>query len=331
MRELIDQAVFELFDELFGHIQELVGVFLYDAQALCAVCMLLYFGLEAYKMMAGDARLRVIPLLRPFALTLVVVFWPAFIDTVNMPLQVVNHQAKGLYASQVDQVEDLHRERLALVDSVARQLTESSAEFERIEAEASDASWYETMGIDLQPLFDKMKGYYLMLLAKLHFAAMMVVEWCVLTVFQCCAYIVYFLQIVFAGILVILGPFSFALSVLPGFKDAYLTWIARYISVGLYSGLGYLVMSISFVLVKFGLMKEIDVLRAVLSDPELFMAYVSFPSGGISFYLVSLLVGGLSMLTVPVISTWIVRTTGVSAAVGTVAGGAARAAGGMLK
>ncbi|AKD01910.1 plasmid transfer protein [Pontibacter korlensis] len=331
MRELIDKAIFDLFDGLFFHIQDLVGVFLYDAQALCAISMLLYFGLEAYKMMAGDAPLRIMPLLRPFALTLVIVFWPGFIDAVNLPLQLVNDQAKGMYGAQVDQVEDLHRERLALVDSVARKLSESSAEFERVEREASDASWYETMGIDLQPLFNKMKGYYLMLMAKLHFTAMMVAEWVVISIFQVCAYMIYFLQIIFAGILVILGPFSFALSVLPGFRDSYLTWIARYISVGLYSGLGYIIMSIAFVLVKYGLMKEIDILKAVLESEELFIAYVSFPSGGISFYIVSLLVGGLAMLTIPIISTWIVHTTGVGNAISAMAGGAAKAAGGILK
>ncbi|WP_051017845.1 hypothetical protein [Pontibacter sp. BAB1700] len=57
-----------------------------------------------------------------------------------------------------------------------------------------------------------MKGYYLMLMAKLHFTAMMVVEWIVISIFQVCSYIIYFLQIIFAGILVILGPFSFALA-----------------------------------------------------------------------------------------------------------------------
>lgn len=40
---------------------------------------------------------------------------------------------------------------------------------------------------------------------------------------------------------------------------------------------------------------------------------------------------GLAMLTIPIISTWIVHTTGVGNAIGTMAGGAAKAAGGILK
>ena len=44
-----------------------------------------------------------------------------------------------------------------------------------------------------------------------------------------------FLQIIFTGILVILGPLAFAFSVLPAFRDAYIQWIARFVSVSLYS------------------------------------------------------------------------------------------------
>src|SRR5690606_667445 len=140
-------------------------------------------------------------------------------------------------------------------------LSDSSADFEQIQAETRDKDWMENMGIDLEPMFNKMKGYYLMLMAKMHFTMMRIVEYVVILIFQVCIYIVSFLQIIFAGILVILGPFSFAMSILPGFRDSYLTWIGRYIAVGLYSTIGYIVMSISFVLVKYGLMKEIDVLK----------------------------------------------------------------------
>jgi hypothetical protein len=237
----------------------------------------------------------------------------------------VRDSAKGMYSEQIDQVGDMHLERVALIDSVAKKLSDSSADFEQVQAETRDKDWVEKMGIDLEPMFNKMKGYYLMLMAKLHFTVMRLVEFVVILLFQVCTYIVFFLQIIFAGILVILGPFSFALSILPGFRDSYLTWIGRYISVGLYSTIGYIVMSISFVLVKYGLMKEIEVLKAVLDNEEMFIAYVSYPSGGISFYIVSLVIGGLAMLTIPAISTWIISTSGIGNAVGSMAGGASKA------
>ena len=324
MRELIDKSIFELFDALFLNIRDLAGNFLADAQAIAAIAMLLYFALEAYKMMAGDEQLRYLALLRPFALSLVIIFWGGFVDVLNFPLTVVRDSAKLVYSEQIDQVEDMHLERVALIDSVARKLSDSSADFEQVQAETQDKGWMENMGIDLEPMFNKMKGYYLMLMAKMHFTIMRIVEYIVIMLFQVCIYIVFFLQIIFASILMILGPFAFAMSILPGFRDSYLTWIGRYISVGLYSTIGYIVMSISLVLVKYGLMREIEVLKAVLANEEMFLAYASF-SGGISFYIVSLVIGGLAMLTIPAISTWIVNTSGVGNAIGSMAGGAGKA------
>ncbi|WP_276499842.1 plasmid transfer protein [Pontibacter litorisediminis] len=325
MRELIDKAIFDLFEGLFLNIQDLAGEFLADAQALAAISMLLYFAVEAYKMMVGDEQLRYMALFRPFVLSMVIVLWGGFVDVLNFPLTVVNDSARAMYEGQIDQVEDLHRERLGLVDSVAKKLSDSSAEFEQIQSETQDSDWMETMGIDLEPMFNKMKGYYLMLMAKINFTMLRVVEYVVILIFQVCTYIVFFLQIIFAGILVILGPFAFAMSVLPGFRDSYLTWIGRYISVGLYSTIAYIVMSISFVLIKYGLMKEIDILKAVMANEDMFIAYVSYPSGNISFYIVSLIIGALAMLTIPAISTWIINTGGVGQALGSMAEGAGKA------
>ncbi|GAA4431426.1 plasmid transfer protein [Pontibacter saemangeumensis] len=325
MRELIDRSIFDLFDGLFLNIRDLAGSFLADAQAVAAIAMLLYFAVEAYKMMVGDEPLRYMALFRPFALALVIIFWGGFVDVLNFPLTVVRDSAKAMYTGQIDQVGDMHLERVALIDSVAIKLSDSNADFEQVQAETQDKDWMEKMGIDLEPMFNKMKGYYLMLMAKMHFTMMRLVEYVVILLYQVCIYIIFFLQIIFAGILVILGPFSFALSILPGFRDSYLTWIGRYISVGLYSTIAYIVMSISFVLVKYGLMKEIDVLKAVLESEEMFIAYVSYPSGSISFYIVSLIIGGLAMLTIPVISTWIIYTSGIGNAIGSMAGGASKA------
>ncbi|PRY13756.1 hypothetical protein CLV24_105126 [Pontibacter ummariensis] len=325
MRELIDRSIFDLFDGLFLNIQDLAGSFLADAQAVAAIAMLLYFAVEAYKMMVGDEQLRYMALFRPFALALVIIFWSGFVDVLNFPLTVVRDSAKGMYSEQIDQVDDMHLERVALIDSVAIKLSDSSADFEQVQAETRDKDWMEKMGIDLEPMFNKMKGYYLMLMAKMHFTMMRVVEYIVILIYQVCIYIIFFLQIIFAGILVILGPFAFALSILPGFRDSYLTWMGRYIAVGLYSTIAYIVMSISFVLVKYGLMKEIEILRAVLENEEMFLAYVSYPSGNISFYIVSLLIGGLAMLPIPVISTWIISTSGIGNAIGSMAGGAGKA------
>jgi len=327
MRELIDKTIFDLMETLYLDIATLTFNFYSDAQAIAAIAMLLFFAMEAYKMIAGDKTIEIMPLMRPFALTLVIVMWGSFIHVINFPIKVVNDTAKTMFSEQIDYVEHGHLERLALIELVAKKMSEDTGDFEQVKGEAQEKDWMEKLGIDISPLLDKMKSQFLMLMAQMNFMFMRLFEYIVITIFQFCIYIVFLFQIIFAAILVILGPFAFAMSIFPGFRDSYLNWIGRYISVGLYSTIAYIIMSISFVLVRYGQEREIEILEAATKNEELFIAYVGSSTGHLSLYLVSLLMASLAMLCIPVISTWIINTTGVSQAFTSVA----RASTGMLK
>ncbi len=326
MHTLIDQFMLDLFEGLFLALRDHLSVFTSDAQALCAIFMLLYFGIKSYGMIAGDERLEIMPLLRPFALTMVIMLWGPFVDLINFPLEVVTVKSRALFDDRIDAVDAVSQQRMALIDSVATKLIESSAELEEVQQSTNDEAWYESLGIDFNVLFDQMKGYFILIMAKFRFFFVQIIEYLVITIFQLCSYLIFFLQIIFAGILIILGPFSFAFSVLPGFRDAYIYWLARYISVSLYSAIGYIIMGLSMVLVQYGMEREIELLRYVLSNEAAFIFYVSQNDGGSNFFIVTLLIGGLAMLSVPVISTWIISTSGVGNAISTISRGAGRIA-----
>ena len=326
MHEIIDQFMLDLFEGLFLALRDHLSVFTGDAQALCAIFMLLYFGIKSYGMIAGDERLEIIPLLRPFAIAMVIMLWSPFIDLINFPLRVVTDTSRTLFDDRISEVDAVSQQRMALIDSVATRLIESSAELEEVQDGANDEAWFESLGIDFSALFDQMKGYFILIMAKFRFFFVQIIEYLVITIFQLCSYLIFFLQIIFAGILIILGPFSFAFSVLPGFREAYIFWLARYISVSLYSAIGYIIMGLSMVLVQYGMEREIELLRYVLSNEAAFIFYVSQNSGGSNFFIVSLLIGGLSMLSIPVISTWIISTSGVGNALSAIGRGAGRMA-----
>lgn len=326
MRHLIDRFILDLFDGLFLSLRDHLSVFTGDAQALCAIFMLLYFGLKSYGMIVNDDRLEIIPLLRPFALAMVIMSWSTFIDIINYPLKVITEKGRTLFNDRIDQVDAISMQRMALIDSVATKLIESSAELEEVQKGANDDAWYESLGIDFNAIFDQMKGYFILIMAKFRFFIMQIIEYLVISIFQLCSYLIFFLQIIFAGILIILGPFSFAFSVLPGFKDAYIYWLARYISVSLYSAIGYIIMGLSMVLVQYGMEREIELLRYALNNEAAFIFYVSQNSCGANFFIVTLLIGGLAMLTVPVVSTWIISTAGVGNALSAVTRGMTRMA-----
>ncbi len=324
MRNIIDQYMLELFRGLFLALRDHLSVFTNDAQALCAIFMLLYFGIKSYGMISGDERLEIMSLLRPFAIALVIMLWGPFVDMINYPIEVVTDKSQALFNDRIAAVDATSQKRMTLIDDVAKKLIESSAELEEVQQGSNDNSWYETLGIDFNVLFDQMKGYFILIMAKFRFFFLQVIEFLVISIFQVCSYLIFFLQIIFAGILIILGPFSFAFSVLPGFRDSYIYWLAKYISVSLYAAIGYIIMGLSMVLVQYGMEREIELLQFVLNNEAAFILYVSHNDGGSNFFIVTLLIGGLAMLCIPVISTWIISTSGVGNALSTLGRGATR-------
>ena len=66
------------------------------------------------------------------------------------------------------------------------------------------------------------------------------------------------IQIIYSSILIILGPFSVAASILPAFRDSFSTWIARFVSVNLYSGIAYLIMYLCGLMQEYALTSEIS-------------------------------------------------------------------------
>src|SRR5699024_5438527 len=72
---------------------------------------------------------------------------------------------------------------------------------------------------------------------KMRFMAMMaftvILETLAFWALRIATYVILAFQVVFSGILLIFGPIAVALSILPGFKDSFTTWIGRFISINL--------------------------------------------------------------------------------------------------
>jgi hypothetical protein len=141
-----------------------------------------------------------------------------------------------------------------------------------------------------------------------------------------CVYIIFIIQIIFSTILIILGPFSVAVSILPAFRDSFTTWVARFISVNLYTGVGFLVMYVASLFQQFAMEAEITRYQELMSDTGPSVdKLIAFSSNGILSFgmvIVTFVIGALTMLTVPSISTWIVSTSGISSAASTMGRGA---------
>src|ERR1700761_5108387 len=113
------------------------------------------------------------------------------------------------------------------------------------------------------------------------------------------------IQIIYSSILIILGPFSVAASILPAFRDSFTTWVARFISVNLYSGIAYLIMYLCGLMQEYALNSEISKYQAlvggngVTADMAKFAAFAG--NGILSFgtVIIVFVIGAICMFTVP--------------------------------
>jgi hypothetical protein len=306
--------------------------FIADAQALAAIFMIIYFSIKAYEMMSGDKQLEVMPLLRPFALVMVILWWGTFTKVVAYPTDIVENKTEALFNGSQTEINDLRLQRAQLMVTVADSLMTMQAQTEVASTEAH--TWYEkaweSVKSSVKDGFAQIWNPIIELRNRLQVGLQLLVtsllETLAIWILRICVYIIFIVQIIFSTILIILGPFSVAVSILPAFRDSFTTWVARFISVNLYSGIAYLVMYVASLFQHYALEAEITRYQQLLDTSGNTMEKLGwFASNGILSFgmvIVTFLIGGLTMLTVPTISTWIVSTSGITSAASTMGRGA---------
>lgn len=306
--------------------------FIADAQALSAIFMLIFFAVKSYEMMAGDKKLEVMPLLRPFGLVMVILWWSVFTRVVAFPTDIVAAKTEAMFDGSQTQVNNLRMQRAQLMVKVANDLMTIQAETETAKTEAD--TWYENAWDSVKSsvkegftsVWNPIVELRNRLQVSLQLLVTTVLETLALWILRICVYIIFVIQIIFSTILIILGPFSVAISILPAFRDSFSTWVARFISVNLYSGIAYLVLYVASLFQQYAMEAEITRYQELLgTSGERLEKLGLFASNGILSFgmvIVTFLIGGLTMLTVPSISTWIVSTSGVTSAASSMGRGA---------
>jgi len=98
------------------------GLFIGDAQALAAIFMVIFFAIKSYEMMVGDKQLEIMPLLRPFGLVMIIIWWGAFTQMVAYPTDLVESQTSQMFNSEQANVNALRFQRAGLMIAVADSL-----------------------------------------------------------------------------------------------------------------------------------------------------------------------------------------------------------------
>lgn len=304
-------------------------LFITDAKALAAIFMIIFFAIKSYEMMAGDKQLEIMPLLRPFGLAMVILWWGTFVKVIAFPTDLVANQTELMYNSEQTTVDNLRLNRSSLMLAVANSLYTFQAQTEVAEKESD--TWYgqawdavtSTVKQGISSVVSPLLELKNRLTVGMQLLFTQMLELLGIWILRIAVYIIFMLQIIYSSILIILGPFAVAVSILPAFRDSFSTWIARFVSVNLYSGIAYLIMYLVGLMQEYALTSEISKYQELVGTNGLSanlekMAW--FAGNGILSFgtvIIVFLIGAICMFTVPSISTWIISTSGISSATST--------------
>lgn len=319
--------------------------FVNEASALAAILMIIVFALKSYKMMTGEENLEIMPLLRPFGLAMVIIWWHGFVTMLMVPSHIVESKMQQNYEDEQSYVDQKMLVRADLLITVSDSLYSFHAQTQNAadQAKSTDDSMMgklssavsSAMGTVLNPIIelkDRLEIGFSLLLTK-------ILEWLAQTILRVTVYVIFGIQIIYTAILYILGPFSVAASILPAFRDSFVTWIGRFISVSLYKGVAYLIMYIMAFAQEFAMDQEINKYNSLLKGDHSMQNFAVFAANGMLSFgevIIAFLMTAICLFSVPSISTWIISTSGITSAVASagrgagVVGGVAKKAVGMI-
>jgi conjugative transposon TraJ protein len=279
-----------------GHARILVDM----ARAIGGIAAFLYISKRIYEQLIADNPVSLLPLLRPFALVLVITFWGPFVNLLLVPTKGLTNLSEAVYADKKHIVKQKLEEKQQAILS-----TDLPLFYENQEKEA--ALWDKGINL-LLTTYNIVSGRALQ--NQINFFIMDAIRQILESLFEVLVYLVAFLRTVFCILLVIFGPLVFALSIFDGFQDNYLQWIARFINVNLYLPIALLILSLVQEILIFVLDAEIAQITAMtIYRPQLF--YVSS--------LVVPVCGIIGMAMVPKIASWIVQASGTNSGGGRLA------------
>lgn len=314
MYEFIDTSMLYLIEGLGNTISELFGSFIGISTVLAGTFALIFLGIESYKMMMGETELRVNTILRPFLIGLVIMLWVPFLGVIDAPCNALTQAGKEIFENQIQTVNQLQRTRAAIADSITMKIVKQSAESEEAEALSTDEEVHR-LGIRLDGIVDKIQNLGIYVVGKIRQILFSFFETIIITIWQAIVYLIMFLgMIFFKSILAIVGPLAFAFSLLPSWRDAWSTWVSKYISVSLYGFIAYIDLAVSMAIIQYGIEDDIDVLTQANLEDEAFTLFTCFASGFHNNFIPALIVSAISLLLIPKVAEWIVPSSGTSQA-----------------
>jgi conjugative transposon TraJ protein len=283
----LHQILRTLYDEMMPLCADMAGV----ARGVAGLGALFYVAVRVWQSLARAEPVDVYSLLRPFALGLCILFFPAVLGTMNAVMSPVVIGTHSLLEKQTLDMNQLRMDRDRLEDEARRRDPEQAY---LVDKEAFDNRLDELGILDLP----QMAGMYIERMAYNMKKAMR--KWfmeLLELLFQAAALVIDTIRTFFLIVLAILGPIAFAISVWDGFQATLTAWISRYISVYLWLPVSDLFSTILAKLQSLIITRDI----ARLDDPSF------IPDASSAVYIIFMLIGIIGYFTIPSVANWIIQ------------------------
>lgn len=307
---MLEQDLLSFFDNL--QLMQKSTLYVDVAKALAGIFALFQLSFIGFRALSGDSKIDIMPLLRPFGMGFIIIFWSSFLVFFDFIGSSLEHEAKNLYTNTNEETRQLLTTRADNLYKIKERLAEEVGKLEVGSASGTNGADAHSFSL----LFMIKEST-----AELIFnASGSFLE----TAFKGCVYGIFFLKGTYTFVLAVLGPFAFAFSIAGPFRNAFVLWISRFISLWFYGTIAYISLYVAIDFINLSLTIENAELENIINYSERdFFTYCLKNRGWIDvfYYPAALLVGVIGMITVPVYSTWIVsKSNGVNVFVNALSG-----------
>ncbi len=300
----------------FANTARIVGGFL---------CLLSFSG-KAYKYMTGEEQWKILPLLRPFALLMVILNWGWYCNFCQWPARRLCSSSYSNVTSIMDTYSKKSVQRWATIDTLTWRLYEK----EKLTGQAEEALNDDAMMQALISFFsvNNMNDINGMAVAGASWAVKSIIWFCTFLIekigllfLQFSVILVLLMQAVFCGILYCVGPLAFGFSILGMWQNSWQQWTTRYITTNFFACLLFVAITVCWTLLNKCIENEgIELAKyiAETDDPlgtwETFYNYIGDMGSTTVLYIACIMAASGAAMYVPTCATWIIETSGVGSA-----------------
>ena len=291
----LHQILRSLYGEMMPLCEDMAGV----ARGIAGLGALFYVAYRVWQSLARAEPIDVLPMLRPFAIGLCIMFFPTVVlGTINSILSpVVQGTAKILESETMDMGEyRKQKDKLEYEAMVRNPETAYLVSNEEFDKQLEELGWSPEDMITMTGMHLERTMYDMKKSVRTFFREVLEL------MFQAAALVIDTIRTFFLVVLAILGPIAFALSVWDGFQSTFTQWICRYIQVYIWLPVSDM---FSTVLAKIQvLMLQSDIER-MQADPNFSLD----SSDGV--YIVFMAIGIIGYFTIPTVAGWIIQAGGM--------------------